>query len=304
MKKGLLLLAVLFVGSVTFAQNCGYKGEFNRATKQVLALQRAELPGVFYFDAEETNPEEYVREMTCFQERVNLFYAIEDVYRRNPDSYNAAFNYANAMMCPIDEIEGPGDVILPSRNADEALKALKKIKGKNANDVEVWQLIYKAYEYKMFGNRRVGGLPIHRFAVKGQEVDIWQYDEYGNAYQSVPDGAVLMETIDNLTLAEIKEVYANDFPATRARLEAFENMERLNSEYIYSDNYKDAALMCEVLGQSKKVAAYFSLAKKLEQELEANEQREPQQRQEKIVKKALEKDLYSQALKNMYDAWK
>jgi len=258
MKKGIILLLVGLMGAPVFAYECAEQKFFDQATQQVHKLVKAELPPVFYYDATEGTPDEYVQEMTCYQQRVNLFQEIDKAYRNNPNSYEAAFNYANAMMSPIYEIEGPGDRHLPKYNADNALKALKKIKGKHPADAQVWALLYKAYEYKLFGNHRAHGIFAQRFEVKGEEIETWHEDEYGNVSQIIPKNAKLIQTVDGMTLDEIKKVYAADFPATKARLETLDNLIKLEDPQVQDADYLEGALMCQVLSRKEQEVQYLA----------------------------------------------
>ena len=264
MKKGMMLLAVLLLGAFAFAQE-GNVQAYERAANQVKRLQKADLPSTFYYSTDETQMSARQKEnLIDYQLRVNLYDVIYTTYVSNPKSYHAAFNYANAMVQPEYEVEGPGDRMFPTHqrssnkfviyNADNAIKALKPWLKEKANDLQMQQILWTAYEYKMFGNTRAGGLyslyPI--YYVNGELVDAVLGEDLKHSDH--------VTIIHGMRYDDIVKVYEADFPAAKARLRAFQNRVRLADTTLDMFDYKEAALICVALNRPEQAQEYFQQA--------------------------------------------
>lgn len=255
MKKGIMLLAIALVSMPAFAQDCEDQIFYYEAAQQVRKLEKADLPPFFFYDPsiKESDINENLQDV-CYRSSLDLFHEIEKTYKQHPNSYEAAFNYANALMCPfVMGSEIPQDDQLPKYNIEQAAKALNKIKGKRPNDVETWKLLYKIYEYQLFNNERAhditSQLPV--FLVTKEQDGQIQHEVTRDPSQEDLQNAVRMPTLDGMTLDEIREVYAKpkNRSLTKARLETVEKLLDLPQEQEASLGwyYLEEVLMCQAL---------------------------------------------------------
>ncbi|MBO7238348.1 MAG: hypothetical protein J6U96_03565 [Elusimicrobiaceae bacterium] len=243
MKKGMLLLMCMALGTVVFAQGYTYKDADFAATAERIAQNKivAEFPDGFYSDDEN-------KAESTYSDRRALLQAAQEQYAKNPKSFIATYNYGAALL---SEYHFDDSVSLSEQNAIKGYKVIKEAIRLNPASAPSYALLDRALEYILFGNERLNAV--------SYKTDRYMYD------------------YDALSI----QVYDANREKTAERLQVFEKRVALNDK-VTSGDYYEAALMCRVLNQDCKSEDYAVEADNLaRQEQEALNEKLTQAEQQK-----------------------
>ena len=138
MKKGILVLMLMVLSGVAFAQEVSY-GQVRE--KIVQATERVTVfPKNFYVTT--TSPD-YT---DIYQQREDIIQTAYNVYRANPNNKVAAFNYANVVL-KFGRLNGDGETAV--NNPQEAARIMKKLgatEEKSQSNDEIW---LKSFEQRL-----------------------------------------------------------------------------------------------------------------------------------------------------------
>ena len=221
MKKGILFTMFLLLGGVVFAQGYTYEdAEYGKVAEQINSLTQVErFPKSFYFDTEKRG------DVDTYNDRRNLFYLAKETYEKNPQSFNATYNYGAALL---SEIRVDEFFFLPQNNAYEAREVLKKAISLNPKSVETYRLLDLAYEYIIFAERRSND------CMAGSRF----YDHYDE---------------------ESTRAYSGKQARAAERLNVLERRIALQDEFLTSVDYHEAGLLSEALGLHSEADMYYEM---------------------------------------------
>jgi len=213
MKKIIVLFATLFVSVWGYSQvQESYWPTYSQAMQSVSRLKQVKVFPFGFCVGEDGHSG------TFEAEAEELLQLTEEVYKNNPRSYNAAMNYATALLSEAPE--GAGRIY--QINAAKAVEAASRATRIRPNDIEAWALLDKAYMYKLF-----------RF---GRSRDYFLLRHIGG------------KTIQGTTEQEIIQVYVDNPSDTMARFQVFVNRLNLSDPSLSQADINESIYMLKAIG--------------------------------------------------------